>query len=292
MVSGLRPATFENLQLNAGVFLENFDYSGITNGAELKAAILTALTNGAGVLGATIGDGSFQCTPEIRQIEANGMRYPIKGSTVNDSWTVKLTGTMKEITSANFKRALMTADVAVSGKKSTIKIRTDIKAADYITKLCWVGDTSKGFVLISLDNALNLTGANFTFTDKGEGSLPFEFQAHAADLASMEYAPCEIVILDNPDLTSLTVSSAAGTSTGKTALTVSGYSLQTGDSYVYKTDASTAPTVVYDQDLTSWTAWNGSSELTITNGYKVTVAVVNASSKAVAAGSATVTSAA
>lgn len=200
MVTGLRPATFENLQLNAGVFLENFDYSEATDATTLLAAINAAITAGTGVLGATIGDGSFQCTPEIRQIEANGMRYPIKGSTVNDSWTVRLTGTMKEINSANFKRALMTADVTTSDKKATIKVRTDIKSTDYITKLCWIGNTSKGFVLISLDNVLNLTGANFTFVDKGEGSLPFEFQAHAADLASMEYAPCEIVFFDTSNV--------------------------------------------------------------------------------------------
>ena len=60
--------------------------------------------------------------------------------------------------------------------------------------MCWVGDTSdQGFVLINLDNVINLTGANFTFTDKGEGTLPFEFQAHHKELKNMKYAPCEIV---------------------------------------------------------------------------------------------------
>lgn len=199
MITGLRPETFENLQLNAGVFLRNFDYSAVKTVDALETAVLEALdTGGDKILGATIGGGSFQMTPTIRQIEADGMRYPIIGSTVNDMWTVKLTGTMKECRPQNFKDALICADMTESddGKITTIKVRTDIKAEDYIPSLCWVGDTSRGFVLIDIKNALNLTGANFTFTDKGEGSLPFEFQAHAADLKSMEHAPVDIVFFD------------------------------------------------------------------------------------------------
>lgn len=198
MITGLRPATFENLQTNAGVFLKNFDWTQYKTVEELETAIIAALEAAKQILGATIGGGSFQCTPTIRNIEADGMRYPIVGSTVNDMWTVKLTGTMKECRPENFKDALICADMEhEDGSAVTkIKVRTDIKPSDYIPSLCWVGDTSKGFVLIDLKNALNLTGANFTFTDKGEGSLPFEFQAHAKDLASMEYAPVEIVFFD------------------------------------------------------------------------------------------------
>lgn len=196
MLTGVRPGTFEHLQLNAGAFLVDFDHSTYTDAQTLEAAVLAALDTGTKILGATKGGGSFQATPTTRQIEVDGMRSPIIGSTQIDGWTVKLTGTMMEVTPENFKRALISADVTTSGKKSTVKIRNSIKTEDYIPKLCWVGDTSKGFVLIELSNALNLTGANFTFTDKGEGSLPFEFNAHQADLASSQYAPCEIVFFD------------------------------------------------------------------------------------------------
>lgn len=202
MVTGLRPETFQNLQLNAGVFLRNFAWSTYKTVQELEDAILAALEAGGDkILGATIGDGSFQCTPSIRNIEANGMRYPIKGSTVNDMWTVKLTGTMKEINAKTFADALICADTEKSedGKVTKIRVRTDIEDADYIPSICWIGDTSRGFVLIEVLNALNLTGANFTFTDKGEGALPFEFQGHAADLKDMEHAPCTIVFFDEPE---------------------------------------------------------------------------------------------
>lgn len=193
MLTGLRPETFEKLQTNAGVFLKGFDYSSISDAAALETAVLAALEDGTGVLGATRGGGTFECTPETRTVEADGMRYPFKGSTVNDMWTVKMTGTLLEITPENFKDALMCADISGSGSKIIVKVRTDIKATDYIENLCWIGDTSKGMVLINLSNALNVGGATFTFTDKGEGTLPFEFQAHQASLADAEYAPFEIV---------------------------------------------------------------------------------------------------
>lgn len=196
MTTGLRAETFENLQLNAGVFLLDFNYSTATDAASLKTMLADALEAGTGVLGATRGGGSFECTPEIRTVEADGMRYPFKGSTVNDLWTVKLKTTLLETTPENFARALMCADVTSDGSKTTVRVRTNIEAEDYLPSICWIGDTSKGYVLIKLDNALNLTGASFTFTDKGEGTLPVEFQAHNASLEDQDHAPFEIVFFD------------------------------------------------------------------------------------------------
>lgn len=87
----------------------------------------------------------------------------------------------------------------------------------------------------------------------------------------------------------ITVESAAGTAAGDTALTLSEYTPGAGESYVYKVD-STAPTLVYGEvpDF-SWTAWDGSSDITAATGKKITVASVNALGQAVAIGSATVT---
>lgn len=201
MLTGLRDKTFENLQLNAGVFIENFEITTELTASQLQLNILNILSgtgDDAGVLGATIGGGSLVCEPAIRQIEADGMRYPIIGSTVNDSWTIRLTGTMKEITPNNFKRVLASCDAVknTKGDVTTLTLRTEIKKTDYISKLCWIGDTSKGFVVIELSNVLNLDGATFTFTDRGEGTLPFNFQAHVASLSTMDSAPLRIIFFD------------------------------------------------------------------------------------------------
>lgn len=199
MLTGLRPETFENLQLNAGVFLKNFNHSDIADVDALETAVLAALEAGTDILGATIGGGTFQATPETRSIEVDGMRYQFKGSTIVDSWNIRLTGTMKEITPENFKDALISADITNNGAKKVVRVRTDIEDGDYIPTLCWVGDTSKGAVLIELSNALNTTGANFTFTDKGEGTLPFEFVAHQASLKDSQFAPFQIVFFGEPE---------------------------------------------------------------------------------------------
>lgn len=198
MTTGLRASTFENLQLNAGMFLANFDYSTATDAATLGALLKTERekASGSALIGATRGGGTFVCTPNTRSIEADGKREEWKGSSVNDGWTIKLTTTLLEINAANLKRSFGTADVTDVEKKHTIKIRTDIKDADYIESLVWVGDTSKGYVLIAIKNALNTAGATLTWTDKGEGTIPVEFTAHQDGLETDGYAPCEVIFFD------------------------------------------------------------------------------------------------
>lgn len=196
MLTGIHNETFNNLQLNAGAFVRDFDYTQYKDKAALKTAFAALLETGEGLLGMTRGGGTFQCTPTLRNIEGDGLRSPFVGGTVNDGWTVKLTGTLLEITPENFAAAMMCADKPeTSGNATAIKLRTAIKREDYIPKICWIGDTSQGYMLIELQNALNVTGANFTFTDKGEGTLPFEFQAHQANATNQDYAPCTVVFL-------------------------------------------------------------------------------------------------
>lgn len=88
----------------------------------------------------------------------------------------------------------------------------------------------------------------------------------------------------------LTVVSAEGSASGKTALTVTGHTLKGGEGYVYKTHATVAPAVALGDDVSAWSTWDGSANITATTGHKITVAVKNSNGEAVAAGSADVTS--
>ena len=93
-----------------------------------------------------------------------------------------------------------------------------------------------------------------------------------------------------PTLGSITVSSSAGTASGDTAITVSGYTQPSDETYKYKVADTTAPTVKYGQKLTTgWTTWNGTSDITAATDKKITIASVDANNRAQAAGSATVT---
>ena len=196
MTTGLSSKTFKRLQLNAGAFLKGFDYSAYEDAASLRAALAGALEDENMRIGATRGGGTFECTPEVRNIEADGKRYEFVGSTVFDSWTVRMTGTLMEIVPENLGMVIAAADVTGDKGRRTIRARTDLLPTDYLENLVWIGDTSEGFLLIALRNALNTTGATLTFADKGEGTLPFEFHAHQDSVEDMEYAPFEIVYFE------------------------------------------------------------------------------------------------
>lgn len=91
-------------------------------------------------------------------------------------------------------------------------------------------------------------------------------------------------------LAEITVASAAGTASGDTAITISSYTPGSGESYVYKVTTGTAATIAYGQipDYT-WTAWDGSSDITAATDKKIAIVSINADGRAVAYGSQTVT---
>ena len=200
MTSPIRTETFKKLQLNAGIFIKNLDYSNIADASALKTAIQTAVTAGTNILGATRGGGTFTVTREIRTPEVDGMRYPFKGSDFVDSIDAYLSTTLIEVTPDNIKAILGSATATTSGKKTTIKMHTAIDPdTDYIETLTWVGDLADGqYVAITLDNAINTADFTLTFTDKGEGTLAAEFHARQASVEDYDNAPFEIVYFDKP----------------------------------------------------------------------------------------------
>lgn len=88
-------------------------------------------------------------------------------------------------------------------------------------------------------------------------------------------------------LETLTVTSAAGTASGTTKLTVSP-TKASGNSYKVKV-ADAATPVTYGQNVQTWTAWDGTADVTAANGKVVTVVECGSDYKALGAGSATVT---
>lgn len=197
MVTPCRTETFQKLQLNAGAFLIDFNYSEYVDSTTLRTALATALQDNTKVLGATRGGGTFVATNEIREPEVDGMRYSFKGGAFVDSVDAQLTGTLVEIRPETFAKVLATGESTTTGKKTVVKMHTAIRETDYIDKLVWVGDMSDGgLVLIALKNALNHNGMTLTFTDKGEGTIPFEFHAYQDTVEDYDYAPFEVIFLE------------------------------------------------------------------------------------------------
>lgn len=96
-------------------------------------------------------------------------------------------------------------------------------------------------------------------------------------------------ITDDTTLGALTVTSAAGTGSGNTKVTVEP-ALEIGHLYKYKTGAS-APSVEYGQSVRNWTAWDGKSDIKATTGQYITVVECDNTYKALKSGNDEVTSA-
>ncbi len=88
----------------------------------------------------------------------------------------------------------------------------------------------------------------------------------------------------------LTVNSAAGTGSGNTKITVTPAKANAGNVYKYKVGAA-AETVTYGQNVKTWTAWDGTSDIAAASNQKITVVEASSDYKALKSGSATVTAA-
>lgn len=97
-----------------------------------------------------------------------------------------------------------------------------------------------------------------------------------------------ITIDETPTLGTLTVTSAAGTATGDTKITVNPAKENSNNVYKYKV-ATDAVTVGYGQNLRNWTSWDGKADIKAAIGQKITVVECDGTYKALNAGSASVT---
>lgn len=96
------------------------------------------------------------------------------------------------------------------------------------------------------------------------------------------------LIDSTPTLQTLTVSSAAGTASGDTAITIT-ESKGAGNSYVYKVDTAAKEPKYGQVCKTGWTAWDGEDDITAATDKVITIVEVDGSKRAQAAGHATVT---
>ena len=198
LTSPIRPDAFKELQLNAGIFLVDFNYSTTATADALKTAIASAVTAGTNILGVTRGGGTFTVTKEIRTPEVDGVRYAFKGQDFIDSADAYLSGTLLEVNATNFKRLLSTGESVTDGKKTTVTMHTAVNPeTDYIPSLVWVGDIADGrLIMVVLDNAFNTADFSLTFTDKGEGTMPFEFHARQENVNDYDKAPFKVIFFD------------------------------------------------------------------------------------------------
>ena len=182
--TGLTDRTIVNLQLNAGVLLTTY-----TKGTDI---------NEDDIIGATRGGGSFTAVPTVHQAAVDGAPTYTKGLERVDDWVITLNATMVEVSDEAISRALgvgVTKTETGTGttKDTTFTVKRTVKDADY-KDLYWVGDLSNGQnVVIKIKNALNTSGLNLTFSDRGEGTYALALIGHFTT-DDLDTAPFELTI--------------------------------------------------------------------------------------------------
>ena len=266
--------TFNALQLDAGVLLKTFDPTA------------PAVTD-ANIICATTGGIQASCVPTYSDLGEDVDNCPVNMKELKhlDSWECKISTTSLGTSAELIRMALGAADItAASGM---ITPRRDLEQTDF-SDLWWVGDKADGgFVAVQLKNALSTGGFSLQTTKNGKGQISIELTGHVS-INAQTVMPMVFYSLEGTGLAHFSLFSTGGNS-GKTAITVSGYTLGSGESYKYKL-ASAPVSVSYEEVLTTgWTAWNGSDQITATTGQYITVAAVTNANKAMAAGSVMVT---
>ena len=179
--------TFSEIQLNAGVLLEDFTPADGT----------FELTD---IIGATTGGVSFSDSMAFTDFGEDIDNCPknMKELKQLDAHEVTMSGTFVTVTPDTVKTLIGVADIA-SGDATKVVPRNDLLDTDF-TDIWWVGDysdkngeTKGGYVAIHLMNALNTGGFQIKSTDKGKGQFAFSFMGHYS-MAAQDTVPYEVYV--------------------------------------------------------------------------------------------------
>ncbi len=169
MFTVIPQATFEEMQLDAGVLLKTFDPTAPA--APADSAIICATTGGI----------SATCAPTFSDLGEDVDNCPVNMKELKhlDSWECALGFTSLGISPANIKLALGCADIDGTDT-SKIVPRRDLSQDDF-TDLWWVGDRADGgFVAIQLKNALSTGGFSLTTSKAGKGQVAVTVTGHVS----------------------------------------------------------------------------------------------------------------
>lgn len=167
-------STFEDMQLDAGILLKNFDPS---NPAVVDADIVTATTGGI----------QITCQPSFSDLAEDVDNVPngMKEFKHLDSWECSMSTTALGTSPSMIRFALGCADI--DGTDTTkIVPRADLKQTDF-GDLWWVGDKADGgFVAVKIKNALSTEGFSLQTTKNGKGQTGLTIAGHVSINAQKE----------------------------------------------------------------------------------------------------------
>lgn len=180
-------STFEELQLNAGILLSEFDPE-------------TGSFERENILGATSGGVSFTDVPEYSDYGEDIDNCPKNTKELKrvNSREITMGGTYLTVNTQRAKSLIAAADVDEIDETKIVP-RDNLEDTDF-TDIWWAGDYSDknddengGFIAIRLINALSTSGFSLQTGDKSKGQLAFGYTAHYS-IADPSKVPYEMYI--------------------------------------------------------------------------------------------------
>lgn len=159
--------TFEGLQLDAGVLLNQFDPAAP---AITDAAIITATTGGIQV----------SCVPTYSDFGEDVDNCPnnMKELKHLDGWECTMSTSCLGTSLEGIRYSLGAADI--TAETSMVKPRKDLSQSDF-SDIWWVGDRADGgLVAVKLINALSTGGFTLQTTKNGKGTIGLELTGHVS----------------------------------------------------------------------------------------------------------------
>ena len=163
-------STFEDMQLDTGVLLKNFDPTKV--GAPADEDIITATTGGI----------QIKCEPSFSDLGEDVDNVPnnMKELKHLDSWACSMSTTALGTSPELIKFALGCADIDGTNT-SKIVPRADLAQSDFASSIWWVGDRADGgAVAVQLKNALSTSGFSLQTTKNGKGQTSIEITGHVS----------------------------------------------------------------------------------------------------------------
>lgn len=161
-------ATFQGLQLDAGVLLRRFNPAAPARPADedIICATTGGITANCKATFSDLGEDVDNCPNNMKELKHL------------DSWDCSLQFTSLGVDSDTLKLSLGCADIDAG--TSAITPRKDLAQTDF-SDIWWVGDKADGgFVAIQLKNALSTEGFSLKTTKNGKGNLGVTLTGHVS----------------------------------------------------------------------------------------------------------------
>lgn len=241
--------TFEKLQLNAGILVDEFTPATGTIG---------------NILGATTGGINFTTNPEFTDFGEDIDNVPNNMMELKhlNQYDAQMSGTFLTCSPSLAKSLVGAADIDATDTTKVIP-RAELLATDF-DDVWWIGDYSDvntganaGFIAIHLMNALNTAGFQIQSTKNEKGQLAFEYHGHYS-IEDQDTVPFEIYVkagTSGNEIPSVRLSKNYVTVADESTVTLTVKTVPAGQTVTWSS-AATATATVSDGVVTGKSAGN------------------------------------